>query len=80
MNQEKIFHLTALGVELMMTRSDVTKGHRDYYQHVAEPLENLLPILRADRVAIIVDNDHFLGLITKIDFLNHLRRNALVTG
>ena len=46
----------------------------------AEPLENLLPILRADRVAIIVDDGHFLGLITKVDFLNHLRRNALVTG
>ena len=45
-----------------------------------EPLENLLPILRADRVAIIVDDGHFLGLITKVDFLNHLRRNALVTG
>ncbi len=43
-----------------------------------EPLENLLPILRADRVAIIVDAGHFLGLITKIDLLNHLRRNATV--
>ncbi len=41
-----------------------------------EPMENLLPILRADRVAIIVDEGHFLGLITKVDLLNHLRRNA----
>ena len=46
----------------------------------AEPLENLLPILRADRVAIIMNDGHFLGLITKVDFLNHLRCNALVTG
>ena len=38
MSQEKIFHLTALGAEVMMTRSDVTKGHPDYYQDVAEHL------------------------------------------
>jgi len=41
-----------------------------------EPIEKLLPILRADRVAIVVENGHFLGLITKVDLLNHLRRNA----
>ena len=38
MSQEKIFHLRALGAEVMMTRSDVTKGHPDYYQDVAERL------------------------------------------
>ncbi len=38
MSQEKIFHLNALGAEVMMTRSDVTKGHPDYYQDVAERL------------------------------------------
>ncbi len=43
----------------------------------SEPMEKLLPILRADRVAIVVDNGHFLGLITKVDFLNHLRRKAV---
>ena len=43
-----------------------------------EPLEKLVPILRADRVAIIVADGHFLGLITKVDLLNHLRRNAVV--
>ncbi|MEA3192159.1 MAG: cystathionine beta-synthase [Betaproteobacteria bacterium] len=32
MSQEKIFHLRALGAEVVMTRSDVTKGHPDYYQ------------------------------------------------
>lgn len=43
-----------------------------------EPIEKLLPILRADRVAIVVENGHFLGLITKVDLLNHLRRNAVL--
>ena len=36
MSQEKIFHLKALGVEVFMTRSDVGKGHPEYYQDIAE--------------------------------------------
>ncbi len=39
------------------------------------PLSDLMPILRADKVAIVVENSTFLGLITKIDLLNHLRRS-----
>ena len=31
MSQEKIFHLKALGAEVIMTRSDVQRGHPDYY-------------------------------------------------
>jgi cystathionine beta-synthase len=38
MSQEKIFHLRALGAEVKMTRSDVAKGHPDYYQDAAERL------------------------------------------
>ncbi|HZD25536.1 MAG TPA: pyridoxal-phosphate dependent enzyme [Alphaproteobacteria bacterium] len=38
MSQEKIFHLRAMGAEVMMTRSDVGKGHPEYYQDVAERL------------------------------------------
>ncbi len=36
MSQEKVFHLRALGAEIVMTRSDVAKGHPEYYQDVAE--------------------------------------------
>jgi cystathionine beta-synthase len=36
MSQEKILHLKALGAEVVMTRSDVEKGHSDYYQDMAE--------------------------------------------
>jgi len=32
MSQEKVFHLKAFGAEVVMTRSDVGKGHADYYQ------------------------------------------------
>ncbi len=36
MAQEKIFHLKALGAEVLLTRSDVGKGHPEYYQDMAE--------------------------------------------
>ncbi len=36
MSQEKINHLRALGVEIVMTRSDVGKGHPEYYQDLAQ--------------------------------------------
>jgi len=36
MAQEKIFHLRALGVEVLLTRSDVGKGHPEYYQDMAQ--------------------------------------------
>lgn len=35
MSQEKIFHLKAMGAEVVMARSDVGKGHPEYYQDVA---------------------------------------------
>ena len=38
MSQEKIFHLKAMGAEVILTRSDVGKGHPEYYQDMAERL------------------------------------------
>src|ERR1051326_5459387 len=38
MAQEKILHLRALGAEIRLTRSDVGKGHPEYYQDMAERL------------------------------------------
>ena len=35
MSNEKINHLRALGVEVVITRSDVGKGHPEYYQDMA---------------------------------------------
>ncbi|HXQ41681.1 MAG TPA: pyridoxal-phosphate dependent enzyme [Candidatus Udaeobacter sp.] len=43
MAQEKIFHLRALGAEVRMTRSDVGKGHPEYYQDMAERLAREMP-------------------------------------
>src|SRR5262245_7526428 len=38
MSQEKVFHLKALGAKVVMTRSDVGKGHPQYYQDLAEKI------------------------------------------
>ncbi len=43
MSQEKIFHLKAMGAEVLMTRSDVSKGHPEYYRDVAERLARETP-------------------------------------
>ncbi len=36
MSQEKIFNLRALGAEVILTRSDVAKGHPEYYQDLGQ--------------------------------------------
>jgi len=36
MSQEKIFNLRAMGAEVILTRSDVGKGHPEYYQDLAK--------------------------------------------
>ena len=43
MSQEKVFHLKALGAEVVMTRSDVGKGHPQYYQDLAENITRETP-------------------------------------
>jgi cystathionine beta-synthase len=43
MSQEKIFHLKAMGAEVLLTRSDVSKGHPEYYRDVAERLARETP-------------------------------------
>jgi cystathionine beta-synthase len=43
MSAEKVLHLKALGAEIRMTRSDVTKGHPEYYQDMAARLTAEIP-------------------------------------
>ncbi len=40
------------------------------------PLDELLPVFDRDHVAIVMDDQRFLGLITRVDLLNHLRQRA----
>jgi cystathionine beta-synthase len=43
MSREKIFHLRALGAQVVLTRSDVNKGHPAYYQDYAQRLATSCP-------------------------------------
>ncbi|MBS0331449.1 MAG: cysteine synthase family protein, partial [Proteobacteria bacterium] len=43
MAREKIQHLRGLGVDVRITRSDVGKGHPDYYQDIAQRLADAMP-------------------------------------
>jgi cystathionine beta-synthase len=38
MSQEKIFNLRAMGAEVILTRSDVAKGHPEYYQDLGKSI------------------------------------------
>ncbi len=43
MSQEKIQHLRAMGAEVVLARSDVQKGHPEYYQEVAAKIASETP-------------------------------------
>lgn len=43
MSTEKIMHLRAMGAKVVLTRSDVPKGHPEYYQEKAQQIANETP-------------------------------------
>jgi cystathionine beta-synthase len=43
---------------------------------VDAPMAELMPVFDAGKVAIVMDGTRFLGLITRIDLLNYLRRRV----
>ncbi len=43
MSREKIFNLKAMGAEVVLTRSDVAKGHPEYYQDLAKTIAERTP-------------------------------------
>jgi cystathionine beta-synthase len=43
MAREKVLHAQAMGAEVVTTRSDVGKGHPDYYQDLAEAIAQRTP-------------------------------------
>jgi cystathionine beta-synthase len=42
---------------------------------VGESLDSLIPLFDRDRVAIVLDGERFVGLITRTDLINHLSLN-----
>ncbi len=71
--------LVALGHDLSNSRRPV----RDFMTSRLETIRpsasinDLMPIFRADRVAIVMDGTQFFGLITKIDLINALRKQLV---
>ncbi|MGH7566550.1 MAG: PLP-dependent cysteine synthase family protein, partial [Gemmatimonadota bacterium] len=43
MSREKVLHCRALGAQVVLTRSDVGKGHPDYYQDLATAITQRTP-------------------------------------
>ena len=43
MAREKVLHAKAMGAEVVITRSDVGKGHPDYYQDLAQSIAQRTP-------------------------------------
>ncbi len=43
---------------------------------VTAPLRDLLPVFERGHVVVVLDDSRFLGLITRIDLVNHLRRKV----
>ena len=43
MSEEKIAHVRALGAEVRLTRSDVNRGHPEYYQDMAARIASEIP-------------------------------------
>ena len=49
----------------------------------AAPIADLLPFFARDRIAIVTENGRFIGLVTRVDLLNHLHlhpENGLATS
>jgi len=51
--------------EVMVTRLDTISADA--------PIRDLVPLFRKDYVAIVMDGTRFLGLVTRIDLINHFR-------
>lgn len=65
--------LTRDGDEVRRAVSDFMTRRLETIKPTAS-VNDLMPIFRADRVAIVADENHFYGLITKIDLINYLRK------
>jgi cystathionine beta-synthase len=55
--------------------SDFMTGHLETVQ-VTASVDSLLPLFKQGLVAIVCDGEKFLGLITRIDVINYLRRQV----
>ena len=47
---------------------------------VQSSVEELMPLFEEDKVAIVMEGSHFLGIITRIDLINYLRHRGEQTA
>jgi cystathionine beta-synthase len=68
--------LVAINADAAAFREPVRRAMVTKVETIAPtaPLEDLLPIFAKDHVAVVERDGKFIGLITRIDFINHLRR------
>ncbi len=52
----------------------MTAGVRTLQSHL--PIDSLNAVFERDEIAVVMDGEELLGLITRVDLINHLRRNA----
>jgi cystathionine beta-synthase len=43
---------------------------------LGQPIDTLLRVFDRDEVAVVLDGEEFVGLITRVDLINHLRLTA----
>ena len=55
--------------------TDMLSYFSEHNREVKETLNDLIPIFERDHVAIVMDGQTFVGLITRVDLINHLKLN-----
>jgi cystathionine beta-synthase len=61
--------------ERFRARVDAAMTHDLHTMQVSERLDSLQRLFERNEVAIVLDGTKFVGLITRVDLLNHIRRN-----
>ena len=51
--------------DVMVTRLDTISADA--------PIADLVPLFRKDYIAIVMDGDQFLGVVTRLDLINYFR-------
>ena len=55
MSREKISNLKAMGARVVLTRSDVAKGHPEYYQDLAQSMANEIEVIENRNIVGFID-------------------------
>jgi cystathionine beta-synthase len=62
--------------ERFRARVDAAMTRDLHTMQISDRLDSLRRLFERNEVAIVLDGPKFVGLITRVDLLNHLRRNS----